>query len=117
MGAPDITVNPRLGPCNAANGITLSATICNRGTSTIPDGIQVNFTAMPMGGMPMNICTSRTMVAINGGACINVDCMWAMAPMNPVDVQVSVDDDRLVLECREDNNSGVIPRVQCPSPG
>lgn len=117
MGAPDITVQTRLGPCNAANGVMLSATVCNRGTATIPDGVQVNFATMPMGGMPMNICTSRTMNAILGGACINVDCMWAMAPMSPVDIRVSVDDDRLVLECREDNNSSVIPRVQCPSPG
>jgi hypothetical protein len=117
MGAPDLTVTPRLGPCNAANGVTLTARVCNRGTSTLADGVSVRFATMPMGMMPTTICATRTMRALLGGACEDVECLWPMAPMSPVDVQLSVDDEHAVLECREDNNSAVIPRVQCPSPG
>jgi len=108
---PDLTAGASAFSCGPG-GAALRAPICNRGAEPIGAGISVGFYADST-----KVCSGVTSKALNPGECEVVTCTWAGAPTaEEVDVSVVADDDSQRNECREANNTGIIPRVRCEPP-
>ncbi|MCA9632920.1 MAG: hypothetical protein KC766_34950 [Myxococcales bacterium] len=111
LATPDLTAGASAFDCGAG-GAELRAPICNRGAEPIGSGISVGFYAE--GNV---VCSATTSKALNPGECETVSCTWADAPTSgEVDVTVIADDKSDRNECREANNQGTIPGVQCEPP-
>ncbi len=115
--APDLT--SRAGSpidCNIdGTEATLSATICNRGTEPVGDGISVGFYDgdPAMGGTA--VCSTRTAGVLTPGDCEPVECTWTSPRTTEPGIRLFVvpDDDGATGECYEGNNAAIFEDVRC----
>jgi len=109
VATPDLTVKEGKVTCEAGDAVTITATICNRGTEPVAPGVPVSI----YGTAPDAACTATSATVLFPGACEMVDCSFA-APDGPTTI---VADDEgsgagQNTECREANNSLVVD-VDC----
>lgn len=119
MDHPDLTVRDVTAPeCDIDEAVQpLGATVCNRGTLPVADGVAVTFRLDASDGEVL--CRAATEVDLHPGECTDVACDWTDVPMDdPHDVWAVVDDDGTgegaVNECLEGNNLAVVESVRCP---
>ena len=109
--SPDLTVQQAKVTCDAS-GPTVTASVCNRGTEPVAQGVPV---AVYDGASPPALqCTTATTDRLYPGTCATVSCTWT----GPSGTGTVVVDDRgngtgIDLECREDNNTLAVT-VSCP---
>jgi len=115
--APDLTSQAGAPiACNAeGTEATLSATVCNRGTEPVGEGISVGFyeSDPSMGGALL--CSARTISMLMPGDCEPVECVWSAPRTTEPGIQLWVvpDDDGATGECHEGNNAAVFDDVRC----
>jgi hypothetical protein len=118
---PDFTAAKAIGVDNGsvdcASSFVLWANICNRGTYSVPVGVQGAFyrTDPRIAGTP--ICVARTSQRLDPGTCSLVSCPWNAPPQGPVDLWFRANDDGLAApvlnECRAGNDVLFLPGSQC----
>ncbi len=115
--APDLT-SRGMAPIDCVpdgSEATLRATICNRGTEPVGDGISVGFYDgdPSMGGT--RICGALTTGVLAPGACEAVECTWTAPPTTEPGIELWVvpDDDGATGECHEGNNAAIFEDVRC----
>jgi FG-GAP-like repeat len=113
QGVADLTsqggLGPVLLPCTVTT-MSLPMRICNRGQLPIAAGASVRAYANSPEGILL--CETATAEAIAVGMCVNASCD-IVAPLQPLDVAVVVDEDGQQIECNDDNNVGILRGVQC----
>lgn len=118
LGIADLTVSidRALDLCTGNTMMpTLSARVCNRGANGVQDGVLVRFVLPMAGGGSSTVCEARTDRFLMPGSCTNVMCTGRlMDPMQVRQINVSVDPDGSIPDCRPANNRGVIVGQLCP---
>ena len=105
--APDIT--GKLDPtsiCKAtANGVELSATVCNRGKKAVGAALPATFYKGSAGGQVL--CTSYTSGPVPVGGCLEVSCEVPFGVEGQVTMVVNDDgkNGQTTVECNANNNS------------
>jgi hypothetical protein len=121
---PDLTAGPLLSALEQASvcdaeGITLSARLCNRGSDATPAGVPVSFYLSDGMGLPSGppLCSAISTVRLAPGECTELSCSWPTPPVDAVDIVVRANDDGAgrgaTWECRRDNNRGLLAKVSC----
>ena len=118
--SPDLTVRDASVSCLGPGGAEVTATVCNRGTEPVADGLAVAVYAGQPPGAPV-ACVAVTTRDLLPGQCTEVACLWDPMPATPTDATVVADDDGAGDgavsgengECREENNSFLLAGVSC----
>lgn len=100
---PDLTIRSIVAVCGEGDTTDMRATICNRGAVFLDTGIQVVFDQLAGDGGRMRLCDLRTTEPVAPGECTTVSCT-APVPADGV-FEATADDEALIVECREANNS------------
>ncbi len=123
FNAPDLTVRGlgfASGGC-ATEGIVIYAAVENRGTRMVPPGVAVSFYLEdPRAGGTL-LGTEHTTLPLLPGQAEVVALLWTdPPPLQPHNIFIVVDDqggganpDGEHSECREGNNLGMLPDVEC----
>ena len=116
--SPDATSGAVRVECGAT-GATITAQVCNRGTSPLGDGLPVGFFDGDPSAGANRLCTVTTPRALAPGECVPLTCAWATPPQRDpgATVFVRADDSASRRECNEGNNLGTAANVQCRPPG
>lgn len=115
LKSPDLTAKGSQQVCTSGT-LTLSVQVCNRGASKAADNYTVTFqegTATSPGPV---ICTAKTTMALDVGACQTLSCDWTNPPQTSAaakDVTIVVDAEGHVRQCNKDNKKAFIPGVFC----
>jgi hypothetical protein len=99
----------------SSSGVGLNAPVCNRGLDPIGAGLSVGFYVAGT-----KVCSTKTTKALAPGACETVGCIWASPPTaagSAVDAEVRANDDGQYLECKSNNDKGVVKGVFCTPQG
>jgi len=100
---PDLTIQDITAVCVGADSTDMQATLCNRGAVFLDLGLQVVFDQIADDGSRTRLCDLRTTEPVAPGECTMVSCT-APVPADGV-FEATADDEALVGECREANNS------------
>ncbi len=86
--------------------LTLGARVCNRGTNGVGDGVLVRFSEDET-----VVCDAETTRLLQPGECEEVSCTGTVT--NTATLNVRVDPNEEVADCRPGNDSGVPPARLC----
>lgn len=109
---PDTTAGASVFNGCSDGAATLSIDICNRGAAPVGSGLAVSFSVA--GEV---VCTAATTGPLEPEECESVSCVWNEPPTTDgtaVDVDVLVNGDGDVTECKSENNDGIVQGVFCP---
>jgi len=121
---PDFTTGPTGQPGVATQlscmggVIALQANLCNRGTGPQAAGVPLSFYDAPKPNGNL-ICTARSTMVLQSGACEVVSCNWNSPPTSPTNVTAVADDDGTTAmqpsECDQQNDTSLLLGVACNS--
>lgn len=95
----DLTTRELTANCLDGGQTRISASVCNRGGALIDSGVTIIFNQM---GDGTELCRLTTTEPVPAGACTPVECVANVLAEGVF--EAVVDPDRVVLECKEDNN-------------
>ncbi len=121
FNAPDLTVQLSIGLDNCPAELELVATVRNEGAAGVPAGVAVDFYA-GQDATGTLLGSGVTMKALLPGGQAKVKLLVPAPPVDTTqDYFVEVDSASkgvgLVLECKEDNNTGLTTMAACFAPG
>jgi hypothetical protein len=115
LKSPDLTAKGSQQVCTGGK-LTLSVQVCNRGASKAADNYTVTFEeGTPPTAGPV-ICTAKTTMPLDVGACQTLSCDWTTPPQTSAaakDVTIVVDAEGHVRQCNKDNKKSFLKGVYC----
>ncbi len=119
FNAADLEVNLSIGLANCLQKeFQVIATLRNTGSLGVPPGVDVSLYRGNDASGEL-VSTQTTMVGLLPGAQVNIEWTEPNPGGQPQDyfVEVDADDDTIIAECVEDNNTALATSVACPDPG
>lgn len=115
--APDLTARGEGFEVTSCEGedirFLLRATVCNRGTEPVAEGVAIRFEDLPAAEGAAALCETATTRDLAPGHCEQVSCEAAVAVPDPRDVRIEADAHGANVECLEANNLGTLEDVGC----
>jgi len=115
--APDLTARGEGFEVAACDGedvrFTLRATVCNRGTEPVAEGVVVRFEDIAAAADAPALCETTTTRDLVPGHCEDLTCEMTAETPDPRDIRIDADADAANVECLEANNGATIEDVGC----